>query len=135
MLTINQSVGHVPMIIVGAVRAGVCALSARAHKYWCALAALRHPGEWVKWWAIGGAMNAEVDIDSAPPPASASRRVMHSRIFFDCVPRYQNTSTAQSAAAFFKPGFCYNIILSAAFIFGFERAHAKANSRLHEERR
>jgi hypothetical protein len=26
-------------------------------------------------------------------------------------------------------------ILSAAFIFDFERAHAKANSRLHEERR
>jgi len=45
-------------------------------------------------------MNAQVDIDSAPPPASATQRVMHSCIFFECVPRYKNIPP--HAAAFYS---------------------------------
>jgi hypothetical protein len=45
MLTINLSIGHARMIIVGAQseRGRVRFVRPRSHKYWCALAALRHP--------------------------------------------------------------------------------------------
>jgi hypothetical protein len=69
----------------------------------------------------------------------AAARVCHAEsnalahIFFNFVPRYQNTST--HTAAFFNRLCYFNIIPLCGFYFIFEKALAKANSRMHEKRR